>query len=207
MEPIPEVSAAAALGELLPGADLLEGLRVMAGIAEILVPSSVGVSLTVIVDGQSYTLTATSPTMTALDAVQYLDGGPCVDAALHGRQVDVDDVLDEGRWQLFEQAANSSGVRSSLSLPVGRSDAGAPAALNIYASEPDAFAGRSEALARAFGTSGDAMVSNADLSFRTRDAARGWSAADARDRLLRASSRAGAQVEHVVSIVLTIHTD
>lgn len=144
--------------------------------------------------------------------------------------MNVDDVLDESRWQLFEQAANSSDVRSSLSLPVGRSDAGAPAALNIYASEPDAFAGRSAALAQAFGTSADAMVSNADLSFRTRDAARelptrleerarldqavgvlmaarGWSAADARDRLLRASSRAGAQVEHVVSIVLTLHTD
>lgn len=68
-------AAAAELAGLLPGADLLEGLRVMAGIAEILVPSSIGVSLTVVVDGQSYTLTATSPTMTALDASSTSTGG------------------------------------------------------------------------------------------------------------------------------------
>src|SRR4051794_40550422 len=78
MEPVPEVeSAAERLASLTGGGDLLASLRAISELATVLVPSCVGVSLTVVVDGEAYTMTATSPQMAALDAVQYLGGGPC----------------------------------------------------------------------------------------------------------------------------------
>src|SRR4051794_11721551 len=90
MEPIPEVQAAAEeLAALVDGPDLLQGLRTMAQLASALVPSCVGVSLTVVVDGQPYTATATDPTMAVLDATQYLGGGPCLEAALDRREVNM----------------------------------------------------------------------------------------------------------------------
>jgi GAF domain-containing protein len=231
VEPIPEVEAAAEeLAALSDGWDLLDGLRTMAQLASVLVPSCVGISLTVIVDGEAYTVTATDSASSALDAAQYLGGGPCVDAALDRREINMTDVLDESRWQFFEQAAASSGVRSSLSLPVGDSDGEPPAALNLYASEPDAFKGREELLARAFGASSDWIVRNAHLSFRTRNAARelprrleekeriemavgvlmgarGLSREEARERLLTAAQRASAPVDDVVKIILAVETD
>src|SRR4051794_12706599 len=155
-------------------------------------------------------MTATSPEMAALDAVQYLGGGPCLQAALDRHEAGIADVLDEDRWQLYEHAATSSGVRSSLSIPVGGRAGQPPGAVNLYASEPDAFKGTAHSLATALGASADDLITNADLSFRTRDAAQklparleekaridqavgvlmgthGWSAAEARERLVTAS--------------------
>ena len=53
--------------------------------------------------------TATSDELRLLDAAQYLDGGPCEVAAVDGDEVDVGDVLDEDRWQLFALATPSRG--------------------------------------------------------------------------------------------------
>jgi GAF domain-containing protein len=231
VEPIPEVQAAAEqLTSLTGGADLLEGLRTMSTLAVALVPSCVGLSLTVVVDGEAFTMTATAPQMAVLDAAQYLAGGPCLEAVLDRREVNVLDVLDEDRWQFYEQAAAGSGVRSSLSIPVGAADGEPPGALNLYASEPGAFQGKAELLARAFGASGEGLVANADLSFRTRQTARelprrledkarvdlaigvlmgahGWSRDEARNRLLTASHRASAPLADVVQVVLALQED
>nr|WP_284286922.1 GAF domain-containing protein [Angustibacter aerolatus] len=109
--------------------------------AQRLVPSCVGVSVTVLVDDRPYTLTSTSDEIAVLDGAQYVDGGPCVDAARTLDQVDVLDVLDEQRWTLFARAAGASGVRSTLSMPLYAAGSRLPGAINLYASEPDAFAG------------------------------------------------------------------
>jgi len=228
MEPIPESrEAAALLGERAGGADLLEGLQLVAGAAVRLIPSCVGVSVTVVVDGEPSTLTATSEAVASLDAAQYLDGGPCVLTADTGRTTTVDDVLDERRWQLFECAASAQGVRSSLSMPFRVAEADLPGALNLYAADSNAFAGDQDQLAQVFGVQVCDLVRNADLSFLTRDfarqlpdrlreetsidraigalsAARGWGPDEAETRLRTAANRAGVPVSKVADVLLSL---
>jgi GAF domain-containing protein len=227
LEPIPESrEAAAVLGERPGGADLLEGLQAVARAAVRLVPSCIGVSVTVVVDGEPSTLTATSEAVASVDAAQYLDGGPCVQAADTGEATAVDDVLDERRWQLFDCAASAQGVRSSLSMPFTVADAGLPGALNLYAADPNAFANQEE-LARVFGVQVSDLVRNADLSFLTRDfarqlpdrlreeasidraigalaTARGWDPDEAEIRLRTAANQAGVPVSKVADVVLSL---
>lgn len=208
MEAIPEVRAAAVRLAALADEtlDLVQNLEAVANLAATLLPSVVGVSITVVVGGDPFTVTATSDETSALDATQYLGGGPCADAATGPDDIVVDEVLDEHRWHLYAQAAAASGVRSSLSMPL-RGGGGAPfGALNLYASEPGAFHGKQAQIAELFGMRVDELVMNADLSFMTRELARelpqrldeheqvnqaigvlmglhGWVEAEARDRL------------------------
>lgn len=160
-----------ALNEYLePGdANLEEMLRVMGEAAARIVPDCVGLSLTLYDQDLTFTLVASAVELAELDAMQYLDGGPCV------RTVDEDsvhpevmvDLLDEERWALFARASAAAGVASSLSLSVldhGQVVGG----INLYASSPDAFAGHQHDLATALGASATGAVSNADLGFASR---------------------------------------
>jgi GAF domain-containing protein len=109
--------------------------------------------------------------MRLLDAAQYIDGGPCEVAALSGEEVDVGDVLDEDRWQLFALASAIKGVRSSLSLPLRR-DRKVYGSINFYASTEYAFLGRERDLALMFGAQVQEAVANADLSMSSVQRAR-----------------------------------
>ena len=112
--------------------------------------------------------------MAVVDAAQYLtEQGPCVEASPDSGPLRVDDVLDEGRWQDFAQAAAAVGVRSSLSIPLASADGERIGALNLYAGDVDAFRGNEERVAEMFGAHVQDVVRNADLSFMTRDLARG----------------------------------
>ena len=173
MEPIPPTKAV--LQELNDRGDLdlADTLLSMGRKAEEVVPDCVGLSLAMLQDGGlTLTLAANRDAIAELDAVQYLDGGPCVDAAHEGRTVDVnlDDILSEDRWRLYAQLTAAAGVASSLTLPIMESGR-VVGTVNLYASTPDAFEGRHEALAHALGASAEHAVANADLSFRTRLAA------------------------------------
>ena len=228
MQPLPEVEQAAerlaALGEEV---DLLRGLAVLSEAARSLIPSLVGVSLTVVVDGEPFTLTATSQEIATLDAAQYVGGGPCLEAAGVGSPRSVEDVLDEDRWQLYGQAAAAQGVGSSLSLPLGGAAGSTPGAINLYASDSHAFRDAEGLLSEAFQTPAAAFVSNADLGFSTRDAARGlprqlevkdtvdraagvlcgmfgWSPGEARDRLRDSAGRADVPLERVAELMLAL---
>jgi GAF domain-containing protein len=230
MEPIPEVRDAtkrlAALAD--ETVDLLERLEGVSALAVTLLPSCVGVSITVLVDGDPFTVTATSPDIASLDAVQYLGGGPCVDASDEG-PVNVEDVMSEPRWQLYSQAAAAQGVRSSLSLPFPGDGDTPSGALNLYASDPNAFHGVQEQLAQLFGVHVGELVLNADLSFMTREFARelpqrledyeqlnqaagvlmalhGWDPDQARERIRYAAGRAGVATSDVAKIVMVIGT-
>src|SRR5688500_14688556 len=77
LEPLPETSEA--LGEYLsfadPGVD-----KAFAGMGERargIVPDLVGLSLTLVREGVTFTLAAPSVGVASLDATQYLDDGPC----------------------------------------------------------------------------------------------------------------------------------
>jgi GAF domain-containing protein len=172
VEPIP--ATAQVLGELAKHGDteIVAWVLKMSRIAKRTVPETVGLSLALLKDGLTLTLVASSDQISALDAVQYLDGGPCVEAAHEDRiiAVDRDDILDESRWLMFAQATAAAGVASSLTLPILR-EGRVVGTINLYAATADAFDGHHQELADALTGSAESIVTNADLSFSTRLAA------------------------------------
>jgi GAF domain-containing protein len=195
LEVLPEVRReldrlSALLGE---GMDVGAYLAAVAGVADAMVPSCVGVSITNIHDGDPYTVTATSLDVAEVDAAQNVDDGPCLEAVRGGQLVAVNDVLDEGQWHLFSQTAAARGIRSSLSFPIRDLDDVVAGGMNLYASQPDAF-DDPRIVEVAFSADLREAVTNADLSFRTRDFARELPARlAARERLDLA---AGVLMEH-----------
>jgi GAF domain-containing protein len=169
VEPIPETREV--LDELISQGDTDVGVALlrMGRKAKEIVPDCVGLSLALLEDGLTFTLVATSEEIAALDAVQYLDGGPCVDGAHEGETIDLNaiDVTDEAEWQMYSLASAAAGVASSLTLPVVRNDH-VVGTVNLYAATRDAFAGHHRELADALGASAENAVANADLSFTTR---------------------------------------
>ena len=137
------------------------------------VPDLVGLSLGQTQSGLVFTLAASSVRAAGIDASQYLDGGPCVDASAEGNHepraftADPEVLLDEERWAAYARATAAEGIASSLSLPLmvdGRTVGG----VHLYASTPDAFEGHHQALADMLGTEVALAVANADLGFSTR---------------------------------------
>ena len=134
-----------------------------------LVPDCVGLSVTFLAEDFTFTLVSSSSSARLLDAMQYLDDGPCLDAVRTGDilALSTADLLDEGRWQLFAQAEAAVGVASSLSLPVLLEDQ-AIGSVNVYASTDDAFDGHVEEIAAACEAWAPGAVMNADLGFTSR---------------------------------------
>lgn len=174
MEPIAETSEAAhELDVLVYDDDLLDQLRTSASRVLESVPECVGLSLTMLDHGVTLTLVATDAEIAALDAMQYLGGGPCIAAVEHGQVVASEpELLAERGWQLFASASAAYGIASTLSLPL-LDDAGSViGGVNLYAASPHGFDGHHEALAEVFGAWAGGAILNADLSFRTRNEAR-----------------------------------
>jgi GAF domain-containing protein len=227
---MPEVRAAADELALLfqEPSDLPAQLTAVSDVATGLVPSTVGVSLSVFLDGETFTVTATAPDVAVVDAGQYLDGeGPCLEAIRVGQEVQVQDVLDEEHWQLYRHTGATVGIRSSLSLPLRDDHDRITGALNMYAAEPNAFHGLEAMFAAIFGVQVSEAVKNADLTFQSREwarqlpdrlaarrkletavgvlmARRGWSPEEARAKLRTAAEKAGIQVERVAEVVMSL---
>jgi GAF domain-containing protein len=224
MEPIPETREALRGLTSTSRSDVEASMRRLADLVVELVPSGVGLSLSVAEGGLTFTMVATDQRAAALDGVQYLDGGPCVDSAATGDLVDMDDALSEQRWHQYALAASATGVRSSLSIPVLRGE-DVVGAVNIYAADPHAFDGRADALRALIKASTGPAASNADLSFSTRAqaeaapgtlrerglvdmavgflaASRGVSITDARQLLDDAAGRAQVDVPTLAETVL-----
>ena len=108
MEPIPETSEA--VEEYGPFSteegDLLAELREKAERVRGLVPECIGLSLASKEEGVSFTLVASDEEIAALDAIQYVGGGPCVESVNAERVLAYthDEMLGEANWQLFAQA-------------------------------------------------------------------------------------------------------
>lgn len=191
MEPIPETrEAVEEFGPFLDD-DLLEVMVDAADQVRRVVPSLVGLSLGLVREGLSFTVQATSAEIARLDAVQYLDGGPCAEAA-HGdprstgqansqetepEPIDTDgaivfrddDPLAEHGWESFARATAAEGIASTLTLPV-LDDGAVVGSVNLYAAEADAFAGHHQAVATVCRAWAPGAVTNADLDFDTRRA-------------------------------------
>ena len=152
----------------------------------IVAPDCVGLTVSFVRDGLAFTWLASSIDVAALDAVQYLDSGPCLASmeqsevvATASEDVAEDaDPMDERRWAMFSQAENRVGVRSTLSIPLVTGGAGSrtPSSdspdrtvkvyggVNLYGSTPTAFDGLHETLAAICGGWAPGAVTNADLS-------------------------------------------
>jgi len=169
MEPLPETFEAlqrlTMYGDTEVAAELV---RIGRQVHEV-VPATVGVSLSVPADRFTFTLVADGDLASQLDAAQYLDDGPCVEAQTTGEVLETNrtSLLDEGRWLLFARASAALGVGSSLSLPV-LDEGQVVAGVNLYASTEDAFAGHHEELAAICRAWAPGAVTNADLAFSTR---------------------------------------
>ncbi len=198
LEPLPETREALVSMAHWSDRDLTSELVHQGALAEEIVPNLVGLSLALVRDGLTFTIAATPERLALLDAIQYAFGGPCVDAALHGATVlsgDSDDgLLDEQRWAQFARSGSAHGVMSTLSMPI-YADGRVVAGLNLYASTPNAFAGREEQLAALLGAWAPGAVHNADLSFSSR--------ADAREapQMLRDNS----VMDQATGVVVAMH--
>jgi len=171
MEPIPQTREVLEQMRRLGENDVPTELLRMSRRALEIVPECVGLSLALLQHGLTFTLASSDARIAGLDAVQYLDGGPCIDGAADGREIEVGDLLEEQAWRMFAEASAAAGVRSSLTLPIMDSGGAVLGSVNLYAATPGAFEGRVHDLARTLGASAGKAVSNADLSFSTRLAA------------------------------------
>ncbi|HKX66474.1 MAG TPA: GAF domain-containing protein [Intrasporangium sp.] len=225
MEPIPATHEALLEFERYGDLQLRDDLKRQTALAQQLVPGLVGVSLGLVAEDLVLTYVATGVDVAALDAVQYADDGPCLEAVRNGETVrtDAESLLDEGKWQLFAQASAAAGIRSSLSMPFRR-DGVVTGGVNLYGEALDTFEGHVEALAAVFGAWAPGAVANADLSFATRReaakaprrlksqthvdhavgilvSARGLEPQAAEQKLVDAAARAGVAV-HVLALAL-----
>ena len=170
MEPIPETLEA--LGELDPYDEegtLLEQLQRTAALAQGLAPDLTGFSIASHQHGVTFTVVATDDEVAALDGIQYLTSGPCVDALGERRTMATtsEDLFSEPRWRSFAQASAAAGVRSTLTFPVVEGDE-VTGTVNLYGRSDDTFDGKHKLLATVFGAWAPGAVTNADLSFSTR---------------------------------------
>ncbi len=131
-------------------------------------PDCVAMSLSMVDGDVTFTVQTDRPGASLLDAVQYLDGGPCL-RAVEEKEVGhtADLPLDEGQWQMFARAEALAGISSTLSLPILR-DQRVIGGVNLYGATSDTFDGRHEMLAEACGAWAEGGVTNADLGFHSR---------------------------------------
>jgi hypothetical protein len=175
LQPLPETRQALAELVSLEAPDLDDRLVELGRLARNVVPDLVGLSLSVIQDGVTLTLVAPNEVLAALDATQYLDGGPCVEAVEHPQapiEADMANPLDEERWSLFASASAAAGVASTLSMSTVDAVGQMTGGINLYASTQHAFGGLHEILAATLGASAEGIVTDADLGFATRERAR-----------------------------------
>lgn len=231
MEPIDETQEA--VDEYGPfsyrGGDLLQRLGALSEQVEHEVPTCVGLSLSLREVGATFTLVASDKHVAVLDAVQYVDGGPCVEAIDSGVPTAflADPQTEPDRqWSLFSRAATTVGIRSTLSLPVLRGGL-VSGGFNLYASSVGAFDGHHDMLAQVLGAWSGGAVTDADLGFASREVARrapallrvetriivaarlleraGVSSHDAAEQRLRdAAVRAGVPLGAVVDTVIDL---
>ena len=173
MRPIPQsIEAARELEHYLGDSDVLVHLQSVTNQVQDLVPDCIGLSLAWNEHGITFTLVATDEEIAAMDAVQYLDGGPCVSALerRHGIETTSDELLGEDPWRLFAQVTAARGVRSTLTMPI--TDHGqVVGSVNLYGGSDRAFEGHHEDLARILGAWAPGAIRNSDLAFSTRKVA------------------------------------
>jgi GAF domain-containing protein len=123
-------------------------LQSVADVAKGVVPGNSEASVSVMIGTVPTTAVSTGPLALECDESQYGHGaGPCLHAATTGELTEIADAQAETRWRDYVQQAAERGALSSLSVPLPMMDKAMSAALNIYARRPNAFDGKTRAVA------------------------------------------------------------
>lgn len=138
--PLDPADAFGQLGRIKLGETDLSGvLDQVAHLAKRTIPGAGEVSVTLIDRKAAHTAAYTGNLALTLDKWQYDQGdGPCLAASSAFTTMSLPDMDTENRWPDWADRAKQNGVHSSLSigLPVLEEVTGA---LNVYATEPEAF--------------------------------------------------------------------
>jgi transcriptional regulator with GAF, ATPase, and Fis domain len=143
--------------------DLDGVLGTIAELAKRTVPGAAEVSVTLVQGRKARTAAYTGDLALRLDKTQYeLDEGPCLDAAATAGSMVLSRIVAEDRWPRWTPRARERGAASSMSigLPVQETVTGA---LNIYATEADAFDATAVVLAQSFAGYAAVALANAHL--------------------------------------------
>jgi GAF domain-containing protein len=119
---------------VLPEQPLGAVLRRVAELGVKTIPGASEVSVTLLARGRPRTVAFSGDLAVALDERQYEDGfGPCMDAAVTGQLISIDDTAEDRNYPEFAYQAARKGVRHTLSIgmPSLQETTGA---LNIYGS-------------------------------------------------------------------------
>jgi GAF domain-containing protein len=157
-------AAFAELSKIMLGAQpLSETLSRIAELAKQTIPGAAEVSVTLMQDGTVTSVAFTGPLAVQLDERQYEAGfGPCMDAALSGATIPIDDTAHCGNYPDWGRIAFRHGITHTMSigLPVERRTVGA---LNVYGIGDGPFDETTAELATAFASYAAVAVANAGL--------------------------------------------
>jgi GAF domain-containing protein len=96
-------------------------------------PGEPATSMTIVSEGRATTVASSHPLAVELDLVQYgQHAGPCLEAAITGRPVEVPDTSTDDRWGRFPRLAADRGCRGILSFPLPPQEL-ITGGLNVYA--------------------------------------------------------------------------
>jgi GAF domain-containing protein len=148
---------------MLDGQQLSETLGRVAELAKQTIPGAAEVSVTLMQDSRVFSVVFTGPLASQLDERQYEAGfGPCMDAALSGGTVTIEDTADDPTYPDFGRLAARQGITHTMSigLPVPRQTIGA---LNVYGIGDAFFDAATQELATAFASYAAVAVANAGV--------------------------------------------
>jgi GAF domain-containing protein len=159
-------AAFAELSRIMLGAQPLTAtLERVAVLAAGVVPGADEVSVTLMDGDRPRTVAFTGSLASVLDERQYDAGfGPCMDAAVTGNTIAIDDTATDELYPHFSRLAARNGIRHTLSvgMPIPQRTIGA---LNIYGRELNPFDEEARRLAATF--AGYAAVSLANAALYT----------------------------------------
>lgn len=163
--PVGLAGASGVIGqELIAATDHDEAFRILTALAVREVPGTQFAGITQGYNHSFRTIAATDEAVSTADEIQYeLRSGPCVDAILHRRIFDTDDLPNDERWPEFgRRAYESTGILSMLSFRLFLEDhTELIASLNLYSRSTTAFDDTSHALGLILATHGALAVSAA----------------------------------------------
>lgn len=192
------------------------------------VPACLGLGVARIDQANSCTITVSDEAIAVLEAVQYLEAGPEVDAPSRWQWGETSLAAVDGRGSLYVAATAAAGVRSILTLPVIENEV-TIGAVRVYAGLERAFEGRADEVARMVDGGGVAelvidsaatlmarrLAERSPLSLRAQGALNRAIGAltlhldtdvtTAYERLVDAAQRAGTGVDRLAMAIVDLH--
>jgi GAF domain-containing protein len=141
--------------------NLVATLTRLCHLAVDVVPGCDFAGITLLRGGRPTTAAFTDVASPEIDTAQYETGsGPCMSASRDGVPYTIEDTRLETQWPEFAAAADSHGIRSTLSMPLTVSGTGL-GALNMYSSEVNNFSQVDQEATTLFAAQAAAVLANA----------------------------------------------